>query len=30
MKPAYWVCLVLCLLAVIGSAVRIALWVGRL
>ncbi len=29
-RPAYWVCLVLCLLAVIGSAIRIALWVGRL
>lgn len=29
-KPAYVICLVLCGLAVIGSAIRIAFWVGRL
>lgn len=29
-KPAYVVCLVLCGLAVIASAIRIAFWVGRL
>ena len=29
-KPAYVVCLVLCGLAVVASALRIAIWVGRL